>query len=75
MAYLNKLTTCPLRSGVNQEHKIYQVLVLEVALMLEFETMVWDRAIHDGNFLLYIDTLLYTKLLFHVLDFYNFEHV
>ena len=34
--------------------------------------MIWDRAIHEGNFLFYVNTLTNLQWLFHALDHYNY---
>ena len=36
------------------------------------EILARDRSIHEGNFLLYVDTLTQLEWLFHALDHYNY---
>ena len=52
-----------------------QVQFWQLVLKIELDVMTWDRAIHEGNFLLYVDALTNLQCLFHALDHYNYARV
>ena len=41
-------------------------------LKIELTILTWDRAIHEGNYPLYVETLLAVEWLFHALDHYKY---
>lgn len=44
----------------------------QLVLSIELEVLTWDRSIHEGNFLLYVEALTRLQWLFHSLDHYNY---
>ena len=51
-----------------------QFQFLQLVLKIELDVMTRDRAIHEGNFLLYMDALMNLQWLFHAPDHYNYVH-
>ena len=49
-----------------------QCKFLKPILKIELTVLTWDRAIHEGYFPLYVETLLAVKWLFLALDHYNY---
>uniref|UniRef100_UPI00358DF98B uncharacterized protein isoform X2 n=1 Tax=Myxine glutinosa TaxID=7769 RepID=UPI00358DF98B len=58
---------CKCRAEACPQFYFWQ-LVLETQLNI----LVWDRSIHEGNFLLYVDALTQLEWLFYALDHYNY---
>ena len=44
----------------------------ELILTTELMILTWDRAIHEGNFPLYVDTLASLQWIFHALDHHHY---
>ncbi len=44
----------------------------QLVLSIKLDVLAWDRSIHEGNFLLYVEALTKLQWLFHSLDHYNY---
>lgn len=72
-------TTCTDETGVTREvwsnqqstHSV-QFKFWELILNTQLTILTWDRAIHEGNFPLYIEALSAVQWMFHALDHYHY---